>query len=70
MDAHANEGQAAVAAMDRRPLEIGDEVRGYAAGRVFRGRLANLLGSTDAVVEMDGAWIACRRDCLERITDD
>lgn len=68
MDAHANEGQAAVAAMDRRPLEIGDEVQGYAAGRTFRGRLANVIGA-DAVVEIDGAWIVCRRDCLERDTD-
>ena len=68
MDAHEPEGQAAVAAMDTRPLRIGDRVTGYAGGRTFRGVLANVIDGS-CVVEIDGAWIVCRPSEIERDTE-
>ena len=68
MDSHQREAAAAVAAMDARPLDIGDRVRGYAGGREFRGELANVIDGS-CVVEIDGAWIVCARGDLERDTD-
>lgn len=68
MDSHQREAAAAVAAMDARPLAIGDRVRGYAGGRQFRGVLANVIDGS-CVVEIDGAWIVCRPSEIERDMD-
>ena len=68
MDSHEREAAAAVAAMDARPVEIGDRVRGYAGGREFCGELVNVIDGS-CVVEIDGAWIVCARGDLERDTD-
>lgn len=68
MDAHGQEAAAAVAAMDNRPLRIGDRVRGYAGGRVFRGVLEAIDG-TEVDVDVDGATVTCRRTEIERDMD-
>ena len=59
MDAHEREAAAATAAMDRRPVAVGDRVKGYAGGRRFTGTL----------VAVDASWVTCRRCDIERDTD-
>lgn len=68
MDAHEREGQAAVAAMDTRPLRIGDRVTGVSGGRRFSGTLVAVQGDR-CDVEIDVSWVTCRRCEIERIEE-
>ncbi len=68
MDAHANEAAAAVAAMER-PLVIGDRVRGYVAGRWFRGVL-EAIDRDQVDVDCHGVTVTCRRCDIERDEQD
>lgn len=65
MDAHEREAAAATAAMDRRPVAVGDRVKGYAGGRRFTGTLVAVQGDR-CDVEIDSSWVTCRRCDIER----
>ena len=65
MDAHEREGRAATTA--DRPLRIGDRVKGYVK-REFRGTLVAVQGDR-CDVDVDNAWVVCRRCDIERDTD-
>ncbi len=68
MDAHEREAAGAVAAVSNKPLEPGERVIGYAGGRRFTGTLLGVQGD-QCDVEIDMAWITCRRCDIERDTD-